>query len=234
MGIVRAMTLKLVVLLPLVCCAAFSQGTTPPPIVRILSTGGPNRPGYADTTVDVIGLTATTGAPQTWWIEMHPSFASIEDHGSSSGYLGNDSRAMIGVLQPGWSYLPEEAVRSLPRARYVRVTVYRIRPGTETDFARVAQYRKVASDKVTAGRADLFYHVVSGDDTGTYIALSPLASMSALDDGAADPPPSAPAEVLAKEAEIEISREHYLFRVEPRLSHVSGDFANGDPHFWRP
>ena len=35
-------------------------------------------------------------------------------------------------------------------------------------------------------------------------------------------------------AECEISREHLLFRVEPRLSYVSDGFAAGDPQFWRP
>ncbi len=232
MGNVRAMRLKLLLCLPLACCAAYSQGSTPPPIVRILSTrGGGNSPYHADSSVDIIGMRAATGAPQTWWMEVHPNFASIEDHGNSAVNLGSDSRVTTGVLQPGWSYLPEEAVRNLSKAHYMRVTIYRIRPGTQVDFAEVPKARKADGESVNAGRADLFYHVVSGDDAGTYIVLSPLVSLSALDEGAPDP---APAETSTKEAEIETGKEHYLFSVEPGLSHVSGDFANGDPHFWRP
>jgi hypothetical protein len=34
-------------------------------------------------------------------------------------------------------------------------------------------------------------------------------------------------------AEGEINREHFLLRVEPRLSFVSDDFAETDPLFWR-
>jgi hypothetical protein len=33
--------------------------------------------------------------------------------------------------------------------------------------------------------------------------------------------------------DTEISREHLLFRVEPRISYVSSDFADVDPEFWR-
>jgi hypothetical protein len=34
-------------------------------------------------------------------------------------------------------------------------------------------------------------------------------------------------------ADGEISREHLLFRVEPRMSYVSDDFAEADRQFWR-
>jgi hypothetical protein len=223
---------------------AFSQGTTPPPIVRIVSAPGvsigPLRnyagPGAA---VDVLGLVATTGTPQTWTVEMHPTFASIENLDQALGIpmldgLGNDTRARVAVLQPRLSYLPEEVMRNLPKARYLRVTIYGIRPGGEADFSGLAVSRRMAGDRVNANRANLFYHVISGDDTGTYIVLSPLASLSVLDDGPADPPAYLTGDSAAKEEEIENSREHYFFRIEPRLSYVSSGFANGDPAFWRP
>jgi hypothetical protein len=123
------MKLKLLLLLPL-ASGAFSQSpTTPPPIVRIFSMPGVGSDlryrNYANAggTVDIIGLSAATGATETWWIEMHLNFASIEslDQAMSNATyanLPNDSRGMIAVLQPGWSYRPEEAVRGLPKARY--------------------------------------------------------------------------------------------------------------------
>jgi hypothetical protein len=235
------MNLKLLVSLPFVCCAAFSQGSTvPPPVARIVTvpelSTSPLRPyGRAGATVDVLGLVATTGTMQTWTMEMHPTFASIEDLDKALGIpmLVNltDARAMIATLQPASSCLPDEAMRSLPKARYVRVTIYRIRPGSEGEFDAIARSRKVTAERLDSVHANLFYRVVSGDDAGTYIAISPLASLSVLDGGTADPESSG---VSGKEAEIEIGREHYLFRVEPRLSHVSTEFANGDPSFWRP
>ena len=32
---------------------------------------------------------------------------------------------------------------------------------------------------------------------------------------------------------MEMNREHLLFRVEPRISYVSDDFAEAEPEFWR-
>jgi hypothetical protein len=112
------------------------------------------------------------------------------------------------------------------------VTIIRIRPGTDAGLGGLVGLHKAASDAVNSDRPDMFYHVVSGDDSGTYIVLSPLASMRVLDEGSAGAAANPGAD--AKAAEIEISREHYLFRVEPRLSYVSTGFANGDPSFWRP
>ena len=34
-------------------------------------------------------------------------------------------------------------------------------------------------------------------------------------------------------SDTEMSREHLLFRVEPRISYVSDDFAEVDADFWR-
>jgi hypothetical protein len=59
-----------------------------------------------------------------------------------------------------------------------------------------------------------------------------------MDEGVPDVPAyaapvgDARAQAAPKAADIELSREHLLFRVEPRLSYVSDDFAAGDQAFW--
>lgn len=255
--------MKLLISLPLLCCSAFSQGAAvPPPIIQITSkpgaAAGPTRPyAGARAAVDVVGLAAATGMPQTWMIEMHPTFASIEDldkalsavtpgrqpsdsFGQPQDDLAAPPRTVIAVLQPGWSYRPEEAIRAFPKARYIRVTIHRIRAGLEAEFGELVKLRKLTNDSVNLDRPELVYHVVSGEPSGTYIVLSPLNSLRVMDEGVIDVPVyAAPvADALAraapKAADIEISREHLLFRVEPRLSYVSDDFAAGDPNFWRP
>jgi len=255
--------MKLLISLPLLCCSAFSQGAAvPPPIVQITSkpgaAAGPTRPyAGARAAVDVVGLAAATGMPQTWMIEMHPTFASIEDldkalsavtpgrqpsdsFGQPLDDLAAPPRTMIAVLQPGWSYRPEEAIRAFPKARYIRVTIHRIRAGLEAEFGELVKLRKLTNDSVNLDRPELVYHVVSGEPSGTYIVLSPLNSLRVMDEGVIDVPvyaapvAGALARAAPKAADIEISREHLLFRVEPRLSYVSDDFAAGDPNFWRP
>jgi hypothetical protein len=244
-------------------CSAFSQGATVPPlIVQITSkpgtAAGPTRP-YASgrAAVDVVGLASATGLPQTWMIEMHPTFASIEDldkalsavapgrqpsdsFGQPQDDLAAQPRTLIAILQPGWSYRPEDAIRAFPKARYIRVTIHRIRAGLEAEFGELVKLRTLTNDSVNLDRPELAYHVISGAPSGTYIVLSPLNSLRAMDEGVTDVPAyAAPAaDTRAKAgpnaADVVISREHLLFRVEPRLSYVSDDFAAGDPSFWRP
>ena len=241
---------------------AFAQAPTdPPPIVQITckpgNATGPTRPyAGAKAAVDVVGMSSATGLPQTWMIELHDSFASIEDldraivstvhgvlpsdaYGQSQEDLLAPPRTMIALYEEGWSYRPGDAIRALPKARWVRVTIHRIRVGLEGDFEELVRLRKLTNDSVNLDRPELAYHVISGAPSGTYLVISPLNSLRAMDEGVADVPAfAAPvadacAKAAPKAADIEIGREHLLFRVEPRLSYVSDDFAAGDAGFWR-
>jgi hypothetical protein len=243
--------------------SAFAQApTAPPPILQIVCVAGnsdsPLKPyAGAKAAVEAIGMSATTGLPQTWTIELHDTFASIEDldraiAGAARTPAGRDAfgqlqqedllappRTMIAVYEHEWSYRPDEAARLLPKARYVTVTIHRIRVGLESDFAELVRLRKLTNDSVNLDRPELAYHVVSGAPAGMYLLISPLSSLSAFDEGVADMPAfaapvaDARAKAAPKAADIEIGREHLLFRVEPRLSYVSDDFAGADDTFWR-
>jgi hypothetical protein len=98
----------------------------------------------------------------------------------------------------------------------------------------------MGSDSVNLDRPDLAYQVISGAPSGTFIFLAPLASLKTMDEGVAETPVYAEATAAARaktaskvSADGEISREHLLFRVEPRMSYVSDDFAEADRQFWR-
>ena len=79
--------------------------------------------------VNVLGMTSVTGPPETWLIEAHDSFGSIEavheavhsalldtGVGDPSNFLSGDvlaqSRTLIGVYRPWYSYRPDQAARS--------------------------------------------------------------------------------------------------------------------------
>jgi hypothetical protein len=239
--------------------AAYAQGpTVPPPLVQITckrgDSGGPTRPyGRAKAGVNVVGLSAATGLPQTWMLELHDTFASIEDldraliateperqPGDSAGQQDRVApRTMIAVYQEEWSYLPADAIRLLAKARWVSVTIHHIHVGLEGDFEELVRLRKLINDSVNLDRPELAYHVIFGAPSGTYLVLAPLTSLRVMDEGVAEVPTvaagvaEARAKAAPKTADIEISREHLLFRVEPRLSYVSDDFAASDQAFWR-
>jgi hypothetical protein len=242
--------------------SGFCQAPTiPPPIVQITTkpgnASGPTRPYVAaKAAVDVMGLSAASGLPQTWMVELHTNFASLEDldraisslgpgrqpsnsYGEPSEDLLAPPRTMIALYQHSWSYRPDEAIRLFPKARYIMVTIHRIRVGLESDFAELVHLRKITNDTVNVDRPELVYRVISGAPSSTFIVLSPVTTLRAFDEGVADlpayaePVADARAKAAPKAADIEISREHLLFRLEPRLSYVSDDFAAGDPQFWR-
>jgi hypothetical protein len=196
--------------------------------------------------VDVLGIRAATGLPETWTIEMHQTFASIEDLDAALGSMPivvangcvdevlGPARIMIAYYRAGWGYRSEEAVRMLPRARYLHITVYRMRPGGDDQLEKLLATRRRKMDAVNLDRPDLVYHLVSGGQSGLYIVLEPIVSLRKFDEGVAKLPaytePMADGE---SQAEV-ISLESLLFRIDPGISFVSTEFAAADPGFWHP
>jgi hypothetical protein len=242
--------MKIILLAVVAVCSAVAQSQTePPPLLRLhRQLGTVSARPYADTgiPINVVGMTAMTGQPETWLIEMHDSFASIENadkslrpvapfgailqaDGPSADILAG-SRSLIAVFRQGFSYRSEQAIQTLRKARYCQVSIYQVHPGSESDFAELVKSRRIAFDSVNLDRPDISYYVVSGAASGTYVFLAPLASLKMLD----DTPVKAYAENIAAETMKTggLTREHLLFRVEPSLSWVSDDFASADPEFW--
>ncbi len=239
-------------------CASAQFPTAPPPILQVIRVpGGAAGKPYAQAglAVDVVGSSAITGFPETWLMEAHPSFASIEDldralgsqlprpvdfSDSSQNGLYAPPRTMIAVFRPAWSYRPVDASRMFPKTRYLMVSVIHLRPGGEADYAELVRMRRATSESVNLDRPDLVYQVISGASSGTFLFVTPLTTLRIFDDGV--PPVPAYAEGLAaaraKEgpkiaAETELEREHFFLRVDPRISYVSDVFAQSDTEFWR-
>jgi hypothetical protein len=244
-----------------VFCAAAQPAAEPPPIIQIVRKVGTSAPpqrqyGSAGAALNAIGMTSITGLPETWLVELHDSFGSIEilDKGlvavapkltaDPADPLQEDvlapARTLVALYRHYLSYRPEQAIRMFPRARYFHMTLYRVRIGTESEFAELVKLRRLNLDSVNLDRPDIAYQVVSGAPSGTYVFLAPLASLRTMDDAVASLPFYA--ETLARSeaktaakvsAQAELSREHLLFRVEPRISYVSDGFAEADAGFWR-
>jgi hypothetical protein len=238
--------MKTFVLSFVAACAVWAQGPSePPPILQVVQ-----KPGYAANAVkpyadaraavNVLGLAAITGVPETWFLEMHPNFTSLETLDQALNAVGEPraaaavdggqddilapARTLIAVYQPQWSYRPDQAVRQLAQARYMQVTVYRIRNASESTFAKMVDLRRGNMESQNLDRPDMAYEVISGAPAGTYIFLSPMTTLKTLDEGVPATPTYAlglateRAKTMANTPMSDISREHLLFRVEPRLS----------------
>ncbi|MBI4906171.1 MAG: hypothetical protein HY820_21230, partial [Acidobacteria bacterium] len=225
----------------------------PPLLIHLVR--GHTSPPYqqAQARINVFAMKALSGPVETWRIEAHESFASIEDTQEAlarrtdrqlqppSDYLSaellGDARGITAIYRPTLSYRPDQAIRQFGRARYFYVTVHRVRTGTTSDFSDLLRLRKEGLDDMNLDRPELAYQVIAGGPSGTYLLLAPLPSLKILDDGLAkrayQADPGAGGSKGEKVAQSEIVRSHLIFRVEPSLSYVSDEFAAEWPDFWR-
>jgi hypothetical protein len=235
--------------------SAAAQGPADPaPILQV--TRAPNgsktvRPYQsAKAAINVIGLASMTGLPETWLLEGHQTFAGIENldmalRAAAPAEPANPfgapqldellgaPRTMIAVYEPRYSYRPGEANRKLPQARYFRISIYRAKPGSSDLMDSVTSQRRQEYDRVNLDRPELAYRVISGAPAGVYLVLAPLTSLSQIDEGMLRLPSYEEA-FSGQGSAVEIGREHLLFRIDPRLSYVSADFAGPDSAFWNP
>jgi hypothetical protein len=145
------------VVLASLAVSMFAQSPTQPPrLIRVVRNAAapdsdPIR-GYADAQarVNVLGVNSLTGSAESWLIEAHDSFESIE---ATTVALANTRPAQVAVLpdslplststvavyRANLSYRPDEAVGALPKARYLNVSVYRIRAGADREFVELCR-----------------------------------------------------------------------------------------------
>ena len=243
-------TMRLILISGLTLSFAAAQTPSEPPLlihmIRTLGSDPARLPPYAQARAqgNVIGMQSLTGLMETWHIEEHDSFQSIEEldramqsvQGPRVVGPGAEQSSLIALYRPNWSYRPDLAIKSFPKARYFQVSIRHVRPGADSDIGELMKMRQSGLDRINLDRPDIVYQVVSGAPSETFIVLAPLSSLKTLDEALTRIPSTAdsgprPSSKLA--AGIELSREDLLLRVEPRISWVNQDFAGADPEFWQ-
>jgi hypothetical protein len=239
--------MKIALLFGMLGCYAVAQ---PPDLIRVVREAPIEPYVSGKSPVDVVGMSAISGNSETWIVELHDSFASIEvldraiggGINRNSGVLSGDevlpsTRAWVARHRPNLSYRPEQAMQNLAKARYVDVVVYRIPAGNEASFQEYRKLRDFGLDSVNSDFPDMSYEVISGAPAGTYISLIPISSLASFDEGRARTPvyaQSAVANAKALAQQMQVQRERLWFRVEPHNSYVSEKFSSPDPGFWHP
>jgi hypothetical protein len=235
----------------LLACLTFSCALAQPPsLIRVVRQGNIGAYLGGQAPVNVLGMSAIAGSTENWLMELHDSFASLEavdravgraiptaakDAASFPDIL-SQSQIFIASYRPSLSYRAEEGIQTFAKMRYLDVTVMRVRPGAESDLAKLLKMRSGNLDSVNLDRPEIVYQILSGAPAGTYVVLSPMLSLAVLDAGQARPPVSAEAAEDAMKklaADTGLEREHVWFRIEPQASRVSDGFASQDPNFWR-
>ena len=201
-----------------------------------------------------LALDGTTGTSQAWFLESYDSYESLEKAmhmaeaeplkttlsqlDAQDGELRTGERNMIATYQKDMSYLPVPS--SLVKARFVNINMVRVRPGHAADFAEMRKLVNAAFEKSESKQRRVVYSVSSGMPAGTYLVLSAMDSLKAMDPpaGAMSMAEAFGADNLAKynklQADTIISSEFTLFAVNPKMSNPPKEFIAADPGFWAP
>jgi hypothetical protein len=201
-----------------------------------------------------IALDGATGTSQAWFLESHDSYEAMEKAihlaeteplkttlsqlDAQDGELRTGERGMIATYQKDMSYLPVPSI--LPKGRFVTINMVRVRPGHAADFADMRKLVNAAFEKSGSKQRRVVYSVNSGAPAGTYLILSVMESLKAMDaqSSGMSMPEAFGADNLARynklQSEIVISSENTMFSVNPKMSNPAKEFIAADPDFWAP
>jgi hypothetical protein len=165
----------------------------------------------------------------------HPELAKLQSQ--INGALVSQ-RTVIAVRRDDLSYRANRI--DLSKARFLRVLEVRLRPGHEGEFAEAFQKLSRVYEKTESDLPWVVYQVNVGMPAPTFFAFVPMGSLARNDDLLKLRERLPEAEGEATERMQQIAREAYvhtesnLYAITPEKSHVSKEFAAGDPEFWKP
>jgi hypothetical protein len=208
--------------------------------------------------VNFLALTALTGDEETWTLESHDSFASVENadtfiekapalkwslsqYEAQDGELISAGRRLLAAYRKDLSYHGEQLAQTLPKMRYMSVVMVRLHPSRDAEFSEAVRTVSAAYEKSNSDQPLVIYQVVSGAQSPTFLFFTSMASLNAMDDAGRRGKTlrdalgeAGAAAVLKTSAEVTASSESFLFAFNPRASYVSKDFAAADVDFWTP
>lgn len=165
----------------------------------------------------------------------HPELAKAQ--AQIMGAL-QSQRTIIAVRRDDLSYRANRI--DLSKARFLRVLEVRLHPGHEAEFAEAFQKLRAAYEKIDSDLPWVVYQVNVGTPSPAFFAFVPMRTLAQNDDLLNIREKLREAEGEAAERMQQIAREAYaqtesnLYAISPEKSHVSKEFAAGDPQFWTP
>jgi len=147
-------------------------------------------------------------------------------------------RTVIAMRRDDLSYRANRI--DLSKARFMRVLEVRLHPGRENEFAEAFQKLSAAYEKTETDLPWVVYQVNLGMPSPTFLTFVPMKAVGQNDDLLKRRETLHAAEGEAAERIQQIAREAYastesnLYSIKPEKSHVSKEFAAGDPEFWTP
>jgi hypothetical protein len=166
----------------------------------------------------------------------HPDLARMQQELKA---LVSSERTVIAVRRDDLGFRPQSI--DLSKARFLRVLEVQLHPGHESDFVEAFKILGGAYEKIKADTPWVVYQVNVGMPSPTFLVFVPMHALKQNDDlldwrrslrEAEGEEGVNRMEQLARDAYA--STESNLYFISPETSHVSKDFADGDPGFWSP
>jgi hypothetical protein len=202
-----------------------------------------------------IGMVATTGAPQAWFLTPYESNRALgesmkanTDDPVLSAELSRLARADIAhitnarvIMLGARKDLSHGTFPDVGKQRFYEVTMFRVRPGHEDQFAEVAKAYGAAASRAAPEAAYRVYQVIAGVPGPTFYIISSVVAMADMDklSGGGD----ATMKAMTKDesalmqkfaADGMINAETQRFRVDPNMCYVPKEVRASDPAFWNP
>src|SRR5437879_13377195 len=145
-------------------------------------------------------MTALSGPSEAWYLTGYDSFAAWEqDRGTPEKATAfsaeldqlfekdaeflTGGRNIVAFFRDDLSYNP--ASMDVPKARYMRVITYRVRPGHEGDFVEAAKTIRAAYEKTEVKVPWAVYQVTAGVPGPTFLIFLALKSLQETDEAIA-------------------------------------------------
>jgi len=203
-----------------------------------------------------IDLESITGQAEALSFDPFDSFEQLDKAGAEWGRifaahsdvarlqeeiraLVASERAVIAVRRDDVGYRANSI--DLSKARILRVLEVWLHPGRENDFVEAFKMLGAAYEKINSDMPWVVYQVNAGMPSPAFLVFVPMRALRQNDDLLARRKSLQEAEGDAGvERMQQIAREAYastesnIYAISPEISHVSREFAAGDPEFWSP
>jgi hypothetical protein len=175
-----------------------------------------------------------TGAEWVRIFSEHSDIAKLQEQIQA---LVTSEQTVIAVRRDDVGYRANSI--DLSKARVLRLLEVRLHPGRENDFVEAFKTLGAAYEKINSDTPWVVYQVNVGMPSPAFLVFVPMKALRQNDDLLARQKSLREAEGESGIARMQqIARDAYastesnLYAIAPEMSHVSREFAAGDPDFW--
>lgn len=202
-----------------------------------------------------LAMSSQTGPARMWFLSGWASLAELESVdeaiakapglpeeldriGALDAEHVEGGRTLIAVHRPDLSF--DGLGNDLAKMRYMEVAMYRVRPGQELAFARLAQEYGEMARTGSVPTSWATYEIRWGMGAPTFLVLSGRASLAELDQTAPEAlgwqkvmTAARMTKLMAEASAVIASAESQLFRFAPKMSYLPADWIARDPAYWQ-